>query len=366
MSEGAEVWGAASTGALHAAELHELGMKGVGRIFRLYRRNYLTDDGEVCVEHAVSEQGYMPLPVPVINLRFTLQLLSRAKIISTQVEQKLIDLNKEIFFASRTWPRVMEIIRDVVPRVRPQDVSNACRRCYFDAKRINRICSFAQLNKRTLIHQILFQELRFSSGASIGKCSSSVTNIRFLCSVKMSFHRASTRTVPASGTVYCHRAARRPSTRVGILSYRLWVRFRYGAQGVAKAGSLELPAIIASLRQHQFDTAGRAVHARLLYSARAVADVIYHQELQRLSAEPGGPEVNLTLTREPPPDGLKGFDRRIDASMLAAAGVAPEMDPDVFVCGPTPMEEAVANALVGLGHEPARIRTERFGPTGER
>jgi ferredoxin-NADP reductase len=41
------------------------------------------------------------------------------------------------------------------------------------------------------------------------------------------------------------------------------------------------------------------------------------------------------------------------------------MDPDVYVCGPTPMVEAVANALVGLGHEPARIRTERFGPTGE-
>jgi ferredoxin-NADP reductase len=81
--------------------------------------------------------------------------------------------------------------------------------------------------------------------------------------------------------------------------------------------------------------------------------------------EPGGPEVNLTLTRERPPDGWKGFDRRIDAPMLAAAGVAPEMDPDVYVCGPTPMVEAVANALVGLGHEPARIRTERFGPTGE-
>ena len=111
--------------------------------------------------------------------------------------------------------------------------------------------------------------------------------------------------------------------------------------------------------------AGRAVHARLLYSARAVADIIYHQELQRLSAEPGGPEITFTLTRERPPDGWKGFDRRIDAPMLAAAGVSPEMDPDVYVCGPTPMVEAVANALVGLGHEPARIRTERFGPTGE-
>jgi hypothetical protein len=29
------------------------------------------------------------------------------------------------------------------------------------------------------------------------------------------------------------------------------------------------------------------------------------------------------------------------------------------------MVEPVANALVGLGHEPARIKTERFGSTGE-
>ena len=132
------------------------------------------------------------------------------------------------------------------------------------------------------------------------------------------------------------------------------------------AGGSGVVPLMAMLRHRAASgDAGRAVHARLLYSARAVADIIYHQELQRLSVEPGGPEINLTLTRERPPDGWKGFDRRIDAPMLAAAGVAPEMDPDVFVCGPTPMVEAVANALVGLGHEPARIRTERFGPTGE-
>ena len=132
------------------------------------------------------------------------------------------------------------------------------------------------------------------------------------------------------------------------------------------AGGSGVVPLMAMLRHRAASgDAGRAVHARLLYSARAVADIIYHQELQRLSVEPGGPEINLTLTRERPPDGWKGFDRRIDAPMLAAAGVAPEMDPDVFVCGPTPMVEAVANALVGLGYEPARIRTERFGPTGE-
>ena len=88
---------------------------------------------------------------------------------------------------------------------------------------------------------------------------------------------------------------------------------------------------------------------------------------QSTSGSPGGrlPGAAQLLIASPPKAGWKGFDRRIDAAMLAAAAVAPEMDPDVYVCGPTPMVEAVANALVGLGHEPARIRTERFGPTGE-
>jgi ferredoxin-NADP reductase len=72
-----------------------------------------------------------------------------------------------------------------------------------------------------------------------------------------------------------------------------------------------------------------------------------------------------TLTREPPPPGWSGYARRIDATMLAEAGFAPAAAPRVFVCGPTPMVEAAAAALVGLGHEPARVKTERFGATGE-
>jgi ferredoxin-NADP reductase len=38
--------------------------------------------------------------------------------------------------------------------------------------------------------------------------------------------------------------------------------------------------------------------------------------------------------------------------------------PRLFVCGPTPFVESVANTLIDLGHDPARVRTERFGPTG--
>ncbi len=50
--------------------------------------------------------------------------------------------------------------------------------------------------------------------------------------------------------------------------------------------------------------------------------------------------------------------------MLAEIGPAPTAQPHVFVCGPTPFVEAVADLLVSLGHDPAAIRAERFGPTG--
>jgi ferredoxin-NADP reductase len=50
--------------------------------------------------------------------------------------------------------------------------------------------------------------------------------------------------------------------------------------------------------------------------------------------------------------------------MLADFGWSTAERPLIFVCGPTPLVESVAESLVQLGHEPARIKTERFGPTG--
>jgi ferredoxin-NADP reductase len=70
-----------------------------------------------------------------------------------------------------------------------------------------------------------------------------------------------------------------------------------------------------------------------------------------------------TLTRSQP-EGWDGYARRVDAGMLAEAGPGPDEHPHVYVCGPTPFVEAVADALVELGHDPAMVRTERFGPTG--
>src|SRR5206468_1138961 len=98
------------------------------------------------------------------------------------------------------------------------------------------------------------------------------------------------------------------------------------------------------------------VPARLIYSARTLEDVIYRSELGAL-----GDDVVLTLTREQR-DGFRAG--RVDADLLREAGFPPEQEPRIFVCGPTPFVESVASELVGLGHAPERVRTERFGPTG--
>ena len=105
------------------------------------------------------------------------------------------------------------------------------------------------------------------------------------------------------------------------------------------------------------------IPTRLLFSSRHLEDVIYRDELDRLAAAGDGIEVVHTLTRSQPP-GWTGYARRIDEEMLAELGPGPAEQPHIYVCGPTPFVEAVAEALVRLGHETRAIKTERFGPTG--
>jgi len=134
------------------------------------------------------------------------------------------------------------------------------------------------------------------------------------------------------------------------------------------AGGSGIVPLMAMLR-HRNAVLGTAdadrhrVPARLLYSSRGWEEVIYRDELARLTESDTSLEVRHTLTREQP-RGWNGFKRRIDRAMLEEVAWPPSEKPQVFVCGPTPLVEAVAQALVELGHQPARIKTERFGPTG--
>lgn len=91
--------------------------------------------------------------------------------------------------------------------------------------------------------------------------------------------------------------------------------------------------------------------------------MIYRDELAGLAKDDATLTVTLTFTREPPP-GWSGFRRRIDRMMLAEIAWPPGERPHVFICGPSPLVETAAAALVELGHDPTLVKTERFGPTG--
>jgi ferredoxin-NADP reductase len=142
--------------------------------------------------------------------------------------------------------------------------------------------------------------------------------------------------------------------------YFVWDPHAQGQVFLVGGGSGVVP-LMAMARQRAAE--GSKIPTRLLYSARTWDDVIYRDELTRLAAGDAGLDLVYTLTRAQPP-GWEGYGRRVDRELLAEVAPAPAVLAVAFVCGPTPFVEAVASGLVQLGHVPARVKTERFGPTG--
>jgi ferredoxin-NADP reductase len=131
--------------------------------------------------------------------------------------------------------------------------------------------------------------------------------------------------------------------------YFVWAESLGGPLLLVGGGSGVVP-LRAMLRYHR--AVGSDLPARLLYSARTQADLIYQRELASF-------DTTITLTREQ----WAGRTGRVGRELLEDVAWPATEHPLVYVCGPTGFVEAVADALVALGHDPSRVRTERFGPT---
>ena len=153
-------------------------------------------------------------------------------------------------------------------------------------------------------------------------------------------------------------AGDRIELRGPVGGYFVWEPAQGGPLLLVAGGSGVAP-LMAMIRAREAAASDAAT--RLLLSSRSRDDVIYRDELERRAG--GGLTVVHTLTRSQPP-GWAGYARRVDAEMLDEVGPGPAERPLIYVCGPTPFVETVAEALVGLGHHPQAIKTERFGPTG--
>jgi hypothetical protein len=123
LSQGIHVFGAASMGALRAAELAPFGMEGVGEVFAAFRDGELTDDDEVAVVHGPAEAGYRPLSEAMVNIRATLDAAVVAEVVGEEVQRELLALAKAIFYPRRTWPGLLAEAASRVPRLAKSELA---------------------------------------------------------------------------------------------------------------------------------------------------------------------------------------------------------------------------------------------------
>jgi hypothetical protein len=121
MTQGIYVFGAASMGALRAAELHPFGMRGVGRIFEAYRDGALTDDDEVALTHGPQDLGYPALSEPMVNIRATLDSAVSQAIVTEATRIELLALAKAQFYQSRTWATILAAAENKIGN--PQEIT---------------------------------------------------------------------------------------------------------------------------------------------------------------------------------------------------------------------------------------------------
>ena len=118
LSQGVQVHGGASMGALRAAELADFGMVGIGRIYQDYRHEILSDDDEVAVLHGPPELDYRPLSEALVNIRASLQRACRQGVLSDFESAQLLELGKQLYYRERHWDRLLEAAKALIEPMR--------------------------------------------------------------------------------------------------------------------------------------------------------------------------------------------------------------------------------------------------------
>jgi ferredoxin-NADP reductase len=129
------------------------------------------------------------------------------------------------------------------------------------------------------------------------------------------------------------------------------------------AGGSGVVPLMAMIRSRA--SAGSTAPFRLLYSVREPGAVFYRDELRTLSDRDHSVSLTYAYTRTAPKDWPRP-PGRIDAALIASTTWPSNLVPTCYVCGPTSFVESATDLLIASGNGRDKIRTERFGPTGDR
>jgi hypothetical protein len=145
---GITVLGGASLGAVRAAQLDSMGMRGIGRVFRLFRRGRLTDSDEVYVLHAPGALRYRNLTLPLVNIRYTLRTLRKSGHITNAEEQTLLRIVRDVPWFDRDRHSITAAAYRTCGSARSARVMQAFDRMYRDIKQEDALAVVAHLMSR--------------------------------------------------------------------------------------------------------------------------------------------------------------------------------------------------------------------------
>ena len=125
LEEGIQVYGAASMGALRAAETESFGMVGIGEIFTMFRDEILQDDDEVALQYSSASDGYRNLSMPMVNIRATLEHAFEEGRIKRRELDLTVKLAKSLFFRNRVVPTIRQKMLD--SNIDEPSADNVCK-----------------------------------------------------------------------------------------------------------------------------------------------------------------------------------------------------------------------------------------------
>lgn len=115
LNEGVDVIGAASMGALRAAEVAPYGVRGIGEVYRMYASGEIDGDDEVGVLHGPADRGYPPMTAALVNVRYGCRRAVAAGLMTEDAADRIVATVKELPFVCRGWP-------EITARSAPSDV----------------------------------------------------------------------------------------------------------------------------------------------------------------------------------------------------------------------------------------------------
>ncbi|MFJ7305229.1 TfuA-like protein [Streptomyces sp. NPDC099088] len=152
LSQGVQVHGAASMGALRAAELAPFGMVGHGAVFAAYQSGDLVGDDEVAVVHGGAEHGYRPLTDALVSLRYKMHCAINSGACTSEVARKVIEAAKKLHFPQRNWLQIAANVRQVgVPEADLEVVRDYLRQRSVDIKQIDASCLLEKVVSGSLV-----------------------------------------------------------------------------------------------------------------------------------------------------------------------------------------------------------------------